>query len=368
MTTENKHNFIDFCKGMAIIMVILVHSAQPFNLIYPWNNVFGILQLGVQIFFVLSGYTQCHSLNTKKLTFIQFMKNRINRIAPNWWGIICCYLILGNLSILFFGRNLTGSDLRPRDVFINILMLNGIVTGDANNLVVRCGWFIGTIIILYLLTPSVNWLYYKMDSHFRKILPLLSLLINIIIFLVLRHFCKSWLIENNNFVYFSFMNQMPCYLTGFVMYDLISSGIKRNRVIEATAIVSLIVTILSYSFSSEFSFMLVPFLFSIGFASFFITLYNHFSSMGSWIKPLIISYGKHSFAIYLTHIFIVHDCFWLLKKVIEFFRINFYDFKQIFFPCFLILFIPACYIAGRIFETMIGQVLSLIRHITSGSK
>jgi peptidoglycan/LPS O-acetylase OafA/YrhL len=140
MTNSRERDFIDLCKGVAILMVILVHSAQPFKLPSPWAEVLAMGQMGCQMFFVLSGYTLCRSLDTKQLTFTHFMKRRVTRIIPSWWGIICCYLLIGNISIRVLGCNFTGSNLNIWDVIINLLLLNGVVYGEVNNRVVRGGW------------------------------------------------------------------------------------------------------------------------------------------------------------------------------------------------------------------------------------
>jgi len=75
----NKRNFyIDYFKGLAMIMVILLHSIQMVKGLSPIIRKPILLgQLGVQLFFLCSGYLVMMQLKGKKLGLsdsIDFMK------------------------------------------------------------------------------------------------------------------------------------------------------------------------------------------------------------------------------------------------------------------------------------------------------
>ena len=71
------------------------------------------------------------------------------------------------LCTIVEGVNNTGIVLSSKTVIPNILLVNGIIPGDTNNNVVRGGWFVGTLIILYYLTPIISES--KLCRIFRKV-------------------------------------------------------------------------------------------------------------------------------------------------------------------------------------------------------
>ena len=52
---------VDYFKGIAILMVVLVHSEQTFELPEGINYIPRLGQLGCQIFFLLSCFTICYN-------------------------------------------------------------------------------------------------------------------------------------------------------------------------------------------------------------------------------------------------------------------------------------------------------------------
>lgn len=57
----NRFPLVDIFKGIAIIMVILVHSAQTFELPKGINYILNFGQMGCQIFFLLSSFTMIYN-------------------------------------------------------------------------------------------------------------------------------------------------------------------------------------------------------------------------------------------------------------------------------------------------------------------
>lgn len=90
-----KRNYIDSIRGIAILMVVLVHTgqitllvskSQHFTFIQPLLVKYG--QMGVQLFFVASAYTLClSSFNRKNETnkFTKYAIRRYFRIAPAYY-------------------------------------------------------------------------------------------------------------------------------------------------------------------------------------------------------------------------------------------------------------------------------------------
>ena len=87
--------FLDFLKGIAILMIILVHSGismEGINQTLRESLSFG--QMGCQLFFIISGFAISLSWFQKKRTVFQFYKNRYISIAPAYYIAIIFWLIL----------------------------------------------------------------------------------------------------------------------------------------------------------------------------------------------------------------------------------------------------------------------------------
>lgn len=117
-------NRYSFMRGIAAIMILIVHTAQTFSNL-PWVNqfkpVFELGKYGVAIFFVLSAYLLTKNLDKAKVSsknLMHFYLRRIYRILPAYyfclfaliflkkpdsWQIASHFLLLFGLSNRTFG-------------------------------------------------------------------------------------------------------------------------------------------------------------------------------------------------------------------------------------------------------------------------
>jgi len=126
MITKNSRALTDFFKGVAIILVILVHSHQAFDLSPMFNAVQRFGQMGCQIFFVLSSLGLCFSYSKKQLPFIPFMKKRVSKLLIGYYGAIFLHAVYRVLLAIMQGKNIV-SALNIPGIIINMLFLNGFV-------------------------------------------------------------------------------------------------------------------------------------------------------------------------------------------------------------------------------------------------
>jgi peptidoglycan/LPS O-acetylase OafA/YrhL len=127
---------IDFIKGIAILMIILVHYNQKYT-----NNIglFTYFQMGCSIFFVASGWGITQVLKkydriNKKNIFL-FYKSRIKTIAPGWYFAI---LILYLINIFFNLLNINidiGNNRNMGDIICNLFFVHGVVPSACNTVV-----------------------------------------------------------------------------------------------------------------------------------------------------------------------------------------------------------------------------------------
>lgn len=169
---NSKIDEITFWKGVAILMIILTHSHQMFNLPYSMRMIPMFGQMGCQIFFVLSCFGLCLSYERRAPKYIEFLKRRIKSISIGYWLTIVLTLLLSLFAEKIFGENIFLTCTNKIKVIENVFFLHGLDPSiDGNNMVVRGGWFIGTLVILYVLFPILFHLYINIKIRYRNLFP-----------------------------------------------------------------------------------------------------------------------------------------------------------------------------------------------------
>jgi peptidoglycan/LPS O-acetylase OafA/YrhL len=216
--------YVDVLRGVAILMVITIHTSLPvsgLSTLVGYVDRYG--QMGVQLFFVASAYTLCHSFVGRageQKPLISFFIRRFFRIAPLYYFAIAGYFLLEPVIHILSIIDLPNSEYNFASIGANILFIHGFVM-SANNNVVPGGWSIGTEIAFYTLFPILfalfSWAYKEWG-----ILALygsigFSVCLNILIQLAIEHFFSIKII-NNGFIYFNLINQLPVFLLGMTIF------------------------------------------------------------------------------------------------------------------------------------------------------
>ena len=105
LINNERRNDIDFLKSIAIIFVVLYHTYVFLSSIHDdLFNSFKFGFLGVDIFFVISGYLICKSVLPKivenNFSFKAFISRRYFRIVPPLL-IVCLFSILVGYFLLY---------------------------------------------------------------------------------------------------------------------------------------------------------------------------------------------------------------------------------------------------------------------------
>lgn len=309
-THSNRIDYIDDLRALAIIMVMIVHTAQSVYINNPLRlEIASFGQMGVQLFFVLSALTLCISINKKEFTVYEVSKfyiRRYFRIAPLYYfGILlyALYAILTNYTS-FNGESFYET-YNLKNIFSNILFIHGFVR--ANNSVVPGGWSIGTEMAFYAIFPFL-FFYLKSISTNRKrlIICLLLILISglIINFITLKYGLKY-------FVYYNLLNQLSVFLVGicFYFYNSNTELYKNNKSITLPLLVFFLLFFFSFiSYKYYFNISITPFLVSLAFI--FLVYIVSISSYRS--LQIIKRTGQLSFSIYIIHFVFA----WDLSKII----------------------------------------------------
>ncbi len=141
---------LDHLRGLAILAVLLHHLSAFAKVHVPYLGSYGGL-LGVQLFFVLSGYLIVQSAS--RHTLGAYAWHRVLRIFPAYW---VAYLFVG-----FIGNRLSWAEVIAQPwAFVmnlaNLQQLHAVALLDFDTLSVS--WTLTVEVLWYLTAPLVAWL------------------------------------------------------------------------------------------------------------------------------------------------------------------------------------------------------------------
>lgn len=146
-------------RGFAVFLVFLVHYCtligdwiSPHSVIAYWSGaIHTVGNVGVDLFFVLSGYLIYGSLIFRKKPFIGFMRKRIARIYPAFCIVFVIYLFL---SVVFSAESKIPAENYAAAVYLlqNFLLLPGLFPIDP---LITVAWSLSYEVFYYLLIPAV---------------------------------------------------------------------------------------------------------------------------------------------------------------------------------------------------------------------
>jgi len=146
-------------RGAAVLLVFMVHYA---TLVAPWvpargwasgmlDSVHAIGNVGVDLFFVLSGFLIYGGLIASERPFLDYLWRRIRRIYPAFLAVFALYLVLS----IGLGR----TESLPREpgeamlyVLWNLLLLPGVTSIKP---LIAVAWSLSYEFFFYLLVPLV---------------------------------------------------------------------------------------------------------------------------------------------------------------------------------------------------------------------
>lgn len=144
-------------RGFAVFLVFLAHYV---SLISPWITKGGVLDntaeaihsignVGVDLFFVLSGYLIYASIMTRRQSFLRFMRRRVARIYPAFCVVFAVYLLL---SFVVPGQSKIRGEGLPALIYIlqNFLLLPGLFPIEP---IITVAWSLSYEMFFYLAIP-----------------------------------------------------------------------------------------------------------------------------------------------------------------------------------------------------------------------
>ena len=295
----NKLAYIQQWRGVAILLVLLAHSAHH-NISKTLDNQYLDKFVwfgghGVTLFFVLSAFTLCLVQDNSSQNFNpkSFFIKRFFRIAPLIYLGLIAYSFIINKSL---GFNI---DLVLNLVFLSWLKPSAIYNG------VPGGWSITTEFTFYYLFPIIYSVIVKKHNAVRWLLvSILASRVLIMVYARVYPNLSASMYELNPLV------QFPVFFIGILLYQKIAS--KDIKIQRFDLVLTAIIIILHFLF---IGFVIRDF---VIYATMFALLIFSNSSYKFNIRPLnqVVSFiGELSFTIYITH-FAVNQ--FLIIKIFSF--------------------------------------------------
>lgn len=334
---ENKFKYIDALRGIAILMVIIVHTKQHGSVVMPklFSVFLSLGSRGVQLFFVASAITLFLSLN-RRITIeenptFNFFVRRFFRIAPMYYIAIIYYLFQDGFGERYWLGN--QDSITNFNIISNITFLHGINPYWITSLVPG-GWSIAVEMMFYFFIPFLF-----------KYIKTFSQAINFLIFSLIIKFVFQEILLLNSFgvlerllreyLYFYFPSQLPVFAIGIVVYFVIFRDNKLYEIKKYKALLILFLIIAQVGVKVDILFV-NHILFAILFGV--LTFLLSKGKISFLINKVTIFLGKISYSLYIVHFAVIY---WL-----EYY--NLIDFNQNYLINFIVKLIVVVMISSFI--------------------
>lgn len=313
--TRVRHNiWLDVCRGLAIIMVLLSHGRHFLTPVYPDLNVFRVGGfLGVELFFVLSGFLiggiverDFRRASDGQNWVGKFLMRRWLRTLPNYYLFLVINIMLVASSITP-GRLV---DFVPFAFFVQNLAWPGpAVFGEA--------WSLAVEEVFYLIFPFALYFLGKLEPNQRRVfiaVTLVLLFLPLLTRLAAVSFVSpspTWGDGIRKVVVFRLDALMVGVLAGWLVHEYRLPERLRASFLTLVASVVLVSAIVLYFALAETinqgivaRVLLFP-LVSIGFAMFILSGLNAMCWPSS-LNRIARACARLSYALYLAHMPILH--------------------------------------------------------------
>lgn len=316
MAGSNKLAYVDALRGVAILAVILVHCAQYGANDYPAavRTVFGMGQMGVQLFFVMSALTLFLSYDRRQGKELHVDRNffirRFFRIAPMYYLGIAYYLWQNGRGPNFWTDN--GPGITDANILANLTFLHGLNPYWINSLVPG-GWSITVEMTFYLLIPLLHrWVPNGRQAlRFFLLAVGLKLVLHALL-LKLQPIPATWLWKE--YLFFYLPSQLPIFMLGIMLHFLLR-GRDEDRHMRPLDLFILAVVMIAHLASRREVIMPTHALFGMAFVLLAWTLAHR--PYRVVVNPVVRHIGKVSFSLYLVHFAVLHwmDRFHMIDPV-----------------------------------------------------
>ncbi|HET7836613.1 MAG TPA: acyltransferase [Variovorax sp.] len=316
-----KLDHVDTMRGLAILMVIFAHTGWcVLGLSTELREISSYGSFGVQLFFVASAFTLCHSGVQRRgeaRPLVSYAIRRYFRIAPMYYIGILLYAGISLLNNDVIQHRLAlGAEYTLPGVLANVFFVHGFIPGPANNDVVPGGWSIGTEMAFYAIFPLLFAGLLKLRAFNLRAAVLIlvaALLASQAILWAVKQL-TGFAVSPNNFMYFNIANQLPVFVMGMVLFFLWREDRWPIRSIwgNAAGFAAFTAAAALAMAAPNPNYSLVPALAATSFVFLFKVLEAARPLNPTWIRNV----GKVSFSMYVVHFVFAYKGTLVLSRVL----------------------------------------------------
>jgi len=315
----NHFAYIDAVRGLAFLSVLVMHSAIVTG-IFPGRDVFCQGNYGVQLFFLASAITLCHSMAERqkidRYPVFYFYLRRLFRIAPLFWLAMVFYWTFPQVMPPLWYAEWAPAGVHPSYFALTALFLHGWHPSVFNS-IVPGGWSIAVEMNFYVFFPLIFWL---LNSLKRAVIAVLFGLIyaNVAVHFLLHlrlHLYPG--IPDQVWAFYlvhCFLSQIVVFLIGFLAYHLLQNhfltSLRKSRFWAGCMFSFSSLTLLCLLHGGSTG--IVPIYLFIVLALAGIILAISGGSVPGIVNPVICYIGKISYSCYLVHFAVLYSTIRLL--------------------------------------------------------
>jgi len=287
-------------RGLAVLLVFSTHFRELFknHEVGPASNLYRLIlwlgdlgNVGVDLFFVLSGFLIYGALMKREFSFLAFMRRRVQRIYPTFLFMFVIYLLLCKL---FPAENKIPSGFPSAPVYLleNLLFLPGIF---AIKPLLVVAWSLSFEFFFYIATPALILIAsLKSWDRLRRILLFACIGVSFAGFCVL--------VDDSRI-------RLLAFIPGMILYECLDSPTLLSRLgrsgeaITAMLVGASFLSVASYFEHNKLDRSIWAYI-PVCFSFFLLTLYclgfqGFFSRLFSWAPLRYL--GNMSYSYYLIH-------------------------------------------------------------------
>ncbi|HEO8932587.1 TPA: acyltransferase [Serratia marcescens] len=289
MKFSGQINSVQILRGIAALVVILYHTNhKTIHLGMQADNVFSWGEIGVDIFFIISGFIMM-LVTEKQISKLKFFKDRVTRIIPAYWTVTLIALIAFLLAPSLV--NSSGGETGVVQSFTLIKIPYDI------KFLVQNGWTLTFEFFFYIILA-----FFINQERVRKLgFSLLAFIIIDMLFATINKDAESFL---NDPIKYEFIFGASLYL--------ILSGTLREKLtgIAFIIIAALSATSMSFTYTRTIEAGLPALIFVLTIISIERVLISHKDK----VKPMLYL-GEISYSLYLVHPFVIQAIAIAAKKI-----------------------------------------------------
>ncbi len=292
-------------RGVAVFLVFWVHYS---SIVDPWLSGFSIEvssfihsfgHLGVDLFFVLSGYLIYGSIVDKNtFSTTKYCKRRIQRIYPTFLVVFAVYIIL---SFVFPSESKLPQGVIDKTIYIikNLLLLPGIFEIEP---IITVAWSLSYEVFYYLLIPLVVFPL-KLKSWKTEIRIWFWILISVISLIV-------YILLGGGPI------RLLMFIAGILLFEVFS---KKQYTLSKGGTRFLLIALTIFGFRSIFEFSYLVSIISVFVLFLLLCLcaFNQKSKAYKWLTYTPLRWlGNMSYSYYLIHGLTLKFCSLLLGVIL----------------------------------------------------